>query len=428
MERISLFLKSSISTINLFVLAFIYIFLGVFMFLKPSLFMKSISVLLIIYFISTLIIQFFNLIINITKDRSNIFNCVIKLFLSIILVCIIIKNMNNIWKILPIIISTWTIIIGLSNLISFLQYHNEDNIRIKFIFIGIFNLVFGIKVIIDFGNEIPFSMKILGCYLVALGLFSLLDGISSFNDNYNHNLKSRFRIVLPPFLTMLVPLTVLNHINKYFKTEEVVDLSFKKKDIVPNVEVLIHVSANAYGKFGHADLVLNDTVISYGGYDNKSMKYAELIGDGVLFELKNKNDYIDFCQKDSNKTIFGFGLYLKEKELKRLLNKLDEIKSRVYEWKCDQQIDDTKTYGDYASRLYRKTNVKFYKFNKGNFKYYSVVGTNCVKLVDTLLNASGFDNIFAGIITPGTYFDYLNKEFMRKGSRVVSRTVYYNKK
>lgn len=43
------------------------------------------------------------------------------------------------------------------------------------------------------------------------------------------------------------------------------------------------------------------------------------------------------------------------------------------------------------------------------------------------LSACGLDSIAAGIITPGTYYDYLNNEFKRKGSRVVKRTVYYKK-
>ena len=32
-----------------------------------------------------------------------------------------------------------------------------------------------------------------------------------------------------------------------------------------------------------------------------------------------------------------------------------------------------------------------------------------------------------GIITPGTYYEYLNREFQKKNSMVISRKIYNNK-
>ena len=80
---------------------------------------------------------------------------------------------------------------------------------------------------------------------------------------------------------------------------------------------------------------------------------------------------------------------------------------------------------DYASRLYEATGARFYKFRSGRFKTYFVLGTNCVLLADRLIGASGSDIIHvSGIITPGTYYDYLNRQYLLQNSNVISRHAY----
>lgn len=48
-------------------------------------------------------------------------------------------------------------------------------------------------------------------------------------------------------------------------------------------------------------------------------------------------------------------------------------------------------------------------------------------MADTLLVASGSDTVASGIVSPGTYFMYLNQEFTRAGGKVVRRQVYMPK-
>ena len=67
---------------------------------------------------------------------------------------------------------------------------------------------------------------------------------------------------------------------------------------------------------GHADLYFDNEIISYGNYDYHSIRVFESIGDGVLFTTPNKEKYIEFCQKNSKKTLFGFGLKLTDKQIK----------------------------------------------------------------------------------------------------------------
>ena len=56
---------------------------------------------------------------------------------------------------------------------------------------------------------------------------------------------------------------------------------------------------------------------------------------------------------------------------------------------------------------------------------YFVMGVNCCHFVDEIVGESGMDILsINGIITPGTYYDYLNKELKRGNSNVVSMSVY----
>ena len=46
-------------------------------------------------------------------------------------------------------------------------------------------------------------------------------------------------------------------------------------------------------------------------------------------------------------------------------------------------------------------------------------------LADSIIGKSGSDLLkMSGIITPGTYYEYLNREFRKKNSMVISRTIY----
>lgn len=66
-----------------------------------------------------------------------------------------------------------------------------------------------------------------------------------------------------------------------------------------------------------------------------------------------------------------------------------------------------------------------YKFVRGKYKRYFVLGNNCVKLADEIIGKSGTDILkMYGVITPGAYYEYLNREFKKKNSMVISRKIY----
>lgn len=73
----------------------------------------------------------------------------------------------------------------------------------------------------------------------------------------------------------------------------------------------------------------------------------------------------------------------------------------------------------------QEAHAEFYKIGQGPFKTYNVLTTNCVAVANMLSGSGGVDLMNPqGIVTPGTYSEFLDRQFLRKKSIVVSRTVY----
>lgn len=148
----------------------------------------------------------------------------------------------------------------------------------------------------------------------------------------------------------------------------------------------------------------------------------------MLCIIKSKRKYLKFCTNYSKKTIFSFGLTLSEKQKEKIRDELNKMQEFSYRWKCNQELNNSEEQNDFASILYRHTGIKYYKFTKGKWKKYFLFTTNCVKLVDKVLGATGSDVLnINGIITPGAYYNYLNKEFKRSNSSVITKTIYKEK-
>jgi hypothetical protein len=172
-------------------------------------------------------------------------------------------------------------------------------------------------------------------------------------------------------------------------------------------------------------LYIDNKVISYGPYDELSSKLKSSISDGVLLELYKKK-YIEFCNTKENKNVISFGLKITDAQKNKIREKLKDIKKDTYEWSPLSETYKDKDYN--ASRIYMETGAKFYKFKKGKFKIFFVFYTNCVKLANELIGTSGIDILsINGLIAPGAYYDYFNREFRRKNSIVVSKEIYFNK-
>lgn len=324
-----------------------------------------------------------------------------------------------------IIFALYLTLTGLIKFISYLNYR-KDKVkgRIYVLAGAIILCVNGFALAFKDYFDIDIVMILIGIYGVLLGVTYIFDGIFTvIPPRKKESLKRRIRIPLPIAISALIPSSMSQVINKKLETEKQ-PLQWQNDDI--DMEVFVHVSPDGFGIMGHCDLYFEGEVLSYGNYDYDSTRLFETIGDGVLFTVQDKVKYIQFCIKEDKKTIFGYGLKLTQNQKEKVREKIKWLKNNANRWyPISYSYPDYKK--DYASRVYLETQAKFYKFKSGKFKTYFVLGTNCVLLADQIIGSAGTDIIdMNGIIAPGTYQDYLEKEFQRKNGFVVSKNVYYH--
>ncbi|MCH5324082.1 MAG: DUF308 domain-containing protein [Eubacterium sp.] len=299
-------------------------------------------------------------------------------------------------------------------------------------------LIFG--VIMLFGSFYTRRMLLLisGIYCVLYGLTALADFVREILPNRAKTaVRRKIRVSLPLFISTFFPFGALKNYQKRLDSREIdiekllAEEKQLDKQYPPNIHVLIHVSGDGVGIMGHCDLYVDGEVLSYGNYDESSARLFNALGDGVMF-VSEFEPYIEFSVRSDRQMVFDYGLRLTDEQLERVRAEIRRIKSSVYRWKPPYQralergekaaVTDFK---DYCSGLWGGTKAKFYKFRSGKFKSYCVMSTNCVLLADSILSKAGTDIIkVVGIISPGAYYDYLQKEYLLENGLVVSRDIY----
>lgn len=306
------------------------------------------------------------------------------------------------------------------------------------LFAGIFFTVFG--VIMLFGT-------LMGGHgmLIVIGIYCILYGVGELRlflreampNRAKGVIRRRIRFSLPQFITTFIPLKTLKSYCERIDSREIdiesllSEESIDKCGAVPDVHILIHVSNDGVGTVGHCDLMIDNTVISYGNYDKASERLMGGIGDGVLFKASFER-YVRFGVHHDNQMIFDFGIKLTEKQLEKVKKCINKIEQDLCPWEPPFQLayeknpdEDISRYDDYCSKLWNGTHADFYKFTGGRFKTYFVMSTNCVLLADYILSKAGTDIVkTAGIITPGAYYDYLQNEYALPSGIVVTRDIY----
>ena len=269
---------------------------------------------------------------------------------------------------------------------------------------------------------------ITGIYLLFFAAYAYLDFTAQIlPQSAKNKVRRRMRITLPNIFSAFIPVRIY----KELKSEGLLGkntVEGSADDV--SLEVFIHASEVFPGQMGHIDFCIGNEVFSYGNYDESSYYLGGLAGDGVA-EIAQKESYLNFCIKFSKKAVIGFGLALTEKQKTDVNAKLDEIMSEAVPWEPEaarqekHALSSMSELSDYASELYKATDAKFYKFVSGRYKTYFGFGSNCAKLGDDVLGVLGIDELSPfGIITPGKYYSYFNREYRKENSAVVMRRIY----
>ena len=363
--------------------------------------------------------------------RENIFVTIAKLFLAVILFDSVILQGIALY-LLVMIIGGYQLFTGLISLITWLIYRNNHiHPRVNYLFDASWMMGFGLYSISPFYDATNFELLLLGFYLIMLGASSVRDGFYFEKGRSNPKLKRRMRMTLPIFMTALIPISTLRRWNEMLsthQTEESQVHSERKNDQTVDMEIFIHASESSFFlAMGHVDICYQGQVISYGSYDPHSERLFGMIGDGVLFKA-NKEKYIELCKRESQKTLFAYGLSLSEQQKKAIEEQLREIEELLIPWEPSSQLmkrREGEIKHTYSYQLKHEADATLYKFSSSKFKTYFVLSTNCVLLADSIVGKAGTDILSPqGFIVPGTYQDYLDLEYTKPSGIVVSRSIY----
>lgn len=392
--------------------------------LKGQFYLASAQLIILIFFME-FILDLGNLILkrNNLEKREKIIRTSIFHF-STCLFFVVIPNL--LYGIVPVLFSLYLCLIGISQFVMcWLDVRNGNFIRFSSVVSGLVCFSIALPIIIKPVMRLDSFVIFVGVYMLLLGIYYIYDFIVIVIPvRAKNRLKRKIRITLPKIVETIIPYSVMVEINRNLKVNENTDYISTSIKENSDLSILIHTSNRGFNRMGHMDIYFGGKIISYGNYDEGSRFWREFFGDGVLFVVDSKSRYINFCIDHSKKTIFEFGIVLIEEQKVRVRERLAKLCSLGVEW--NHKEDKHYNAGaSYAGSLYKKTKAKFYKFDKGKYHTYYILGSNCCHLVDDIVGASGMDILsINGIITPGTYYDYLNRNLKQGKSNVVSKVVY----
>ena len=313
--------------------------------------------------------------------------------------------------------------------------YRKDRIRPRFrlLWDTIWLSVVGVATLIALGGDGNLQMFFLSLYFIGHGISNIRDGWFFEAEVGKKVIRRHFRRGMPLVLAAIIPRVTLQKINDALEVNEGETASEiydrTKENAKPNLEMFIHVTKDGFGAMGHVDICYKGRIISYGNYDTNSERLFGTMGDGVLFSA-DREKYIEFCKRENHKTLLGYGLALSPEQLAAIDKEIAKLMSLTVPWNPPQMVKPKRPGIDkeepmYAYKLKQEADALLYKFTSSKFKTYFVMSTNCVLLADTIVGTAGTDILSTrGFISPGTYQDYLDKEFERPHSLVVTKRVY----
>lgn len=322
-------------------------------------------------------------------------------------------------EIVSLILGAYLILIGLISLISaILLFINHIATRFSRLFFAIFHILLGWQALQLSSNQ-GNSLVFIGFYIIALGTTYIFDGFGVYQNLENRQEHRRPRVALPVIFKALYPFRSMNKIKKVNKKQP--DNSFVNSSSQPlttNVfTIILTTNSGEFDKFGHIGFAYRNRAYDYGNHDSASRHFYGSIGDGVV-AIADRRAYIDFLVQKGT-TIIEYDVPL-DKEQDAIINqKIQELMAQTEAWQVPLEQKDS-----YAWKLMTESKADFRKFNTGKFKYYFVLGINCVLITDEVIGSLGIDNfMWTAFLSPGTYLDFLEKEYNKSHSWISERRI-----
>lgn len=298
----------------------------------------------------------------------------------------------------------------------------------RYVITGILILAFAVAMFIEPRTHLNMARSIVSVYFIFWGASLFLDFYRELFrlDLSELNIKRHLHLTMPVLLTAFAPSRIIDRVNKALENERwepINDLNAPKDMEEGPLEIIFHFGRHVAMGFGHVDLCFHGRIYSYGCYDMDAHKLFGLLSDGV-FLIAPREEYMDYSVEQEKKTMIVFTLYLTQRQDKQVRSALKRILDNCAIW---TPADDAKGGLDVSSprSFLLHTKCTFYKFKSGPYQTYNAFKTNCAALVAMVTGETNLPIMpNTGIITPGTYYTYLNRQFEKKNSIVVKRTTY----
>lgn len=411
----------------------LFLILGIFIIVTNNYFLQTVTFFSGTVFLIMGVLDAFRLLLK-NNDKIEKNRLITTLITNFVLAFLLLVTEKLVYGFFPILFGCMGLLYAAVDLITYFIYRkNESSGRTAKFFGFLINLFFGITMCVQPVGNVGAASVYIGIWCILYGINYLQDFLKAILPTPTKDkMKKKVRISLPVFLVALIPRQMLDRINKHFEVERkgVYSLTEQKSTEKPDLFVYVHVSKDGYGPMGHVDIGYKGKTYSYGNYDEDSRRLFEALGDGVLI-VAPQEKYLPFVLQYSKKTIFEFGVKLTEEQIVQLEDSLKDLRGNVYPWDSKEQEynkehpEDKHEFDDYASVVTHETGGQCYKFFTGKFKTYFVLSTNCVLLADHLIGHLGLDLVeMNGIISPGAYYDYFNRQFLIENSSVISKKTY----
>lgn len=380
-------------------------------------------------------LHFINLIINFKKLTKRIF-LVLDILMWLTLGILSSYNPGIFNAVLPRLVGVWLLLHAVvKGIVIYIKKKNKLHGEMRYMIVFLFDLIMSFYLLFR-----PYEQRTLVCY--GVGIYFLIYGGNVLLNlirelvprNSGEVLDRKIRLAVPPFIAAIIPPSLMRTILDKDEDELLkVEFDAYKSNIETNLEVMIHLAPSGPAMLGHTDIIYRDFVISYGCYDPHNRHLVGTLGDGVVL-MAPRDAYLKNCLMNENKVLVGFGISINEEQKTHLDQRLLEVFGTFKDFQSDEELKEQGLpfkgeCDDYISRVARRVPAaKFYKLNDKKFKTFFVCYSNCVYFVSHILSVIGLNLIdLSGIISPGSYFDFLNKQFKSDKSFVVSRKVYRRK-
>lgn len=408
----------------------IYIIMGIISLIKgatvPAIMISILGVVLLIKAIISILIMLF-------KKNGNIIKTIINAILEVTFGLFLIFNTKIALSFISIIFALYLLLFMIIDVITLAIYlTNNISGKISLLINIIINTIFFFLLISSPYQNIEIAIIIISIYLILYGISNISDFIFDIIPiSAKDKIKYQIHIPLPIALAAIIPPQLIRQFNK---TLDINDNNFKNKQKQnTNLEIIIHLAESGTAAFGHVDIAYKNKIYSYGNYDRHSRVLFSAIGDGV-FMIADKNKYIKYMTEKQHRYLVVYGLSLNKKQEKILDKTINNtIYNNTVEWDCDLilyqkgKIAKAK-FNDMSSELAKFAKAKYRKVTKGKNKKFFVFKTNCTLVAETLIRPLGRAVLpISGLITPGTYYDCLEREYNKNNSNVITKNIFYKK-